>query len=855
MGGKIYIQLNKDPKAFLTNNMFYEPKVLGPFCESLDPSLAFVAYKKGAGECDDELIKISFTHGLYRDLARYLVERQDLELWAKVLTKEEATGEESVEAVAEKETQRRQLIDQVVEWALPESESADEVSCTVKAFMAADLPGELITLLERIILQGSDFSDNKNLQNLLILTAIRADATRVAGYIDQLDNFDAKDIALICVSESHMLYEEAYSIYNKFAKPEHTADKEDQVEMQVLAIGVLVDFMKDLDRAKGYANQTDEKPVWSKLGTAQLEEKMAAEAITSFINAEDASEYVKVCAEANEAEIYTELIPYLKMARKNLQENLLDTELIYAYAKTNNLTDMEVFVNGPNVANIQSIGDRCFSEGLYQASKLLFKSSNNNSKLALCHIHLEEYREAVAAATQANNVSTWKQVCFACLKAEEFRLAATCGLEVIKYPDHVDDVVTYYSDLGYFDHLVSLFEQGLGLEDAHIGIFTELGILYTKHVPEKVMEHCKVFFSKLNVSKLVRSCERARLWSPAVYLYMQDKQADNAVKVMMDNETAFETDLFLDSVVKVRNGEIMYKAVNFYLTMHPMLFTRLMEVLEELVDHSRVMNQLRRTGDWALQIGQAYMKSVQKENLSAVNEALNELYIEDEDYESLRKSIDKFQNFNMIALASKLATHELLEFRRISAYVYRCNKKWSHSIELSKNDRMWKDCIDTANESCDEETIESLLRFFCETSEKECFCAALYTCFSHVRPDVALELGWLNGYQHFVMPFLIQNMRQTYDRLHELEDRTKPPAEEDNQDQIAGTYSQLGGFNNVLMLENGGGMGGMMPGQGQYDMSGFGGGMPNGSMPNGGPMPPQMQMNGGMNPGMMPPQM
>eukprot|EP00970_Alexandrium_tamarense_P011970 scaffold2643_cov262-Alexandrium_tamarense.AAC.1 len=782
--GKIYIQMNKDPKAFLTNNMFYEPKVLGPFCESLDPSLAFVAYKKGAGECDDELIKISFTHGLYRDLARYLVERQDLELWAKVLTKDESQEGESA---TEKESQRRQLIDQVVEWALPESTSADEVSCTVKAFMAADLPGELITLLERIILQGSDFSDNKNLQNLLILTAIRADHTR------------------------------------------------------------------DLDRAKGFANQVDEKPVWSKLGKSQLEEKMAAEAILSFINAEDASEYVKVCAEANEAEIYTELIPFLKMARKGLQENLLDTELIYAYAKTNNLTELEVFVNGPNVSNIQNIGDRCFSEGLYHAAKLLYTNINNNSKLALCHIHLEEYREAVAAATKANNVSTWKQVCFACLKADEFRLASTCGLEVIKYPDHLDEVVTFYSDLGHFDHLISLFEQGLGLEDAHIGIFTELGILYTKHVPDKVMEHCKVFFSKLNVSKVVRACERARLWAPAVYLYMADKQFDNAVKVMSERANSFDNDLFLDSIVKVRNAEIMYKAVNFYLTMHPTLFTRLMEVLEDHVDHSRVVNQLRRTGDWALQIGQAYMKSVQKGNLSAVNEALNELYIEDEDYESLRKSIDKFKNFNMIALASKLATHELLEFRRISAYVYRCNSKWSQSIELSKNDRMWKDCIDTANESADAEIIENLLRFFCETSEKECFCAALYTCFAHVRPDVVLELGWLNGYHNFIMPFFIQNMRQTHDRLRALEERTKPPKEDENQDLIAQTYSQLGGFNNMLMLENapGGGMPGMPPQHGGgIDMSGFAnaGGMQlqPGMMPNGGMPQPGMMPNGGM---------
>merc|ERR1711920_438458 len=98
--------------------------------------------------------------------------------------------------------------------------------------------------------------------------------------------------------------------------------------------------------------------------------------------------------------------------------------------------------------------------------------------------------------------STWKAVCFACLNADEFRLAATCGLEVIKYPDHVDDVVTYYSNLGHFIHLVSLFEQGLGLEDAHIGIFTELGVLYTKHVPEKVMEHAKFFLPSSTFPRL-----------------------------------------------------------------------------------------------------------------------------------------------------------------------------------------------------------------------------------------------------------------------------------------------------------------------------------------------------------------
>jgi clathrin heavy chain len=207
------------------------------------------------------------------------------------------------------------------------------------------------------------------------------------------------------------------------------------------------------------------------------------------------------------------------------------------------------------------------------------------------------------------------------------------------------------------------------------------------------------------------------------------------------------------------------------------------------------------------------------------------LYLEEEDYESLRKSIDSFKNFNMISLAQKISAHELLEF--------------------SKKDRMWKDCIDTANESADGEIIEGLLRFFCETSEKECFCAALYTCFSHISPDVVLELAWLNGYQNFVMPFLIQNLRQTHTRLRELETKTADPKESENiQDGVAATYGGLSGFGGgMLMLENGGGsfappmMGG---GMGGPDMSGFVGasGFQNG-MPNGG-----MPANGGMYMGM-----
>lgn len=54
----------------------------------------------------------------------------------------------------------------------------------------------------------------RNLQNLLILTAIKADHTRVMEYISRLDNYDAPDIANIAISNE--LFEEAFAIFKKF---------------------------------------------------------------------------------------------------------------------------------------------------------------------------------------------------------------------------------------------------------------------------------------------------------------------------------------------------------------------------------------------------------------------------------------------------------------------------------------------------------------------------------------------------------------------------------------------------------------------------------------------------------------
>lgn len=66
---------------------------------------------------------------------------------------------------------------------------------------------------------------------------------------------------------------------------------------------------------------------------------------------------------------------------------------------------------------------------------------------------------------------------------------------------------------------------------------------------------------------------------------------------------------------------------------------------------------------------------------------MNELYLEEEDHESLRKSITNFDSYDPLALARKTENHLNIEFRRIASYLYRKVGKFDKSIVLSKNDK------------------------------------------------------------------------------------------------------------------------------------------------------------------------
>nr|GEX75994.1 retrovirus-related Pol polyprotein from transposon TNT 1-94 [Tanacetum cinerariifolium] len=106
---------------------------------------------------------------------------------------------------------------------------------------------------------------------------------------------------------------------------------------------------------------------------------------------------------------------------------------------------------------------------------------------------------------------------------------------------------------------------------------------------------------------------------------------------------------FKDTVVKVANVELYCKVVHFYLQEYPGLINDVLNGLTLRVGHTRIFDIKRKAVH--LHLVKPYMVSIQTNNVSIVNEALNEIYVYEEGYDTLHESIDYHDNFDQIGLA------------------------------------------------------------------------------------------------------------------------------------------------------------------------------------------------------------
>ena len=676
---KIYIDSNNNPEKFLQENDQYDTLIVGKYCEKRDPNLAFIAYRKGQN--DLELINVTNENSMYRVQARYLLERKDPDVWQYVLNPSNM--------------HRRSLIDQVVATAVPESTDDAAVSIAVKAFIDLDLAAELIELLEKIILEPSPFDDNPTLQTLLVLTATKSDKGRVMNYIQQLNNFEVSDVAPRLIEVG--MYDEAFELFKKQNDP-------------VNAVSVLTDHIVSIDRAQEYADRVDTPEVWSKVAKAQLDGLRISDSIESYIRANDPSNFNEVIEIATQAGKDEELVKYLRMARKTLREPAVDTSLAFCFARLNQLPELEEFLRGTNVADVETSGDKAYEEGYFEAAKIFYGSISNWAKLATTDVHLEDYRSAVENARKANSTKVWKQVHEACVSKKEFRLAKISGLSLVVHAEELNEVVRQYERNGYFDELIDLLQGGTSLERAHMGMFTELGIALAKYHPEEVMEHLRYFTARINIPKMITACMEAHLWPELIFLYTHYDEFDNAALAMMERAAdAWEHQSFKEIIVKVANLEIYYRALGFYRNEHPTLLNDLLQALTPRIDVNRVVAIFQKSDD--IPLIENFLVAVQKQNKRAVNNALHDLWIEKEDYKVLGDSVAAYDNYDSPELAQRLERHDLVFFRQIAANIWRKNKRWQKSIELSKQDKLYKDAIETAAISGKADVVEELLRY------------------------------------------------------------------------------------------------------------------------------------------------
>ena len=278
--------------------------------------------------------------------------------------------------------------------------------------------------------------------------------------------------------------------------------------------------------------------------------------------------------------------------------------------------------------------------------------------------------------------------------------------------------------------------------------------------------------------------------------------------MMQHAPAAFAADAFLEALPRVRNGELHYAAIGFALEEEPLLLGRLLTALTPKLDHARVVHLIRKLGasGTASDAGGAtallglvlpYLRSVQGGNITAVNEAINGVLVEEEDSEGLRASIAAHDAFDQIGLAGRLEKNALLEMRRIAASLFKAARRWEASIALSKRDAQFADAIATAAESGDGGLAEGLLSFFLGRGDKESFAAALFACSRIVRPDVALELAWRHRVTDYAMPFMIATLRDSQARIAALEAKIKP-AEEDASAAAAGGVEGVPGMDGGL---------------------------------------------------------
>ncbi|GJW65325.1 clathrin heavy chain 1 [Tanacetum coccineum] len=260
-------------------------------------------------------------------------------------------------------------------------------------------------------------------------------------------------------------------------------------------------------------------------------------------------------------------------------------------------------------------GAGIFNENLYEAAKIIYGFISNLAKLAVTLVRLQQFQGAVDAARKANKANSAKTFSLPVLMLRS---------DTFLFYDIIGSVSTLllklleWSRFGTCSHGHLVMDAITEKYDAS-SVPTALMPLDICHKPMNMPFLKVVSLLGMDVINLARIEAESGTWIELdKSVPPMDGQAWERTVSIYGSEQQFK-----DTVAKVANVELYCKVVHFYLQEHPGLINDVLNGLTLRVGHTHVVDIKRKAGH--LHLVKPYMVSIQTNNVSIVNEALNEI--------------------------------------------------------------------------------------------------------------------------------------------------------------------------------------------------------------------------------------
>lgn len=819
---------------FLKNNEYYDSEEIGQFCETVDISLSLICYEKSKNF--DKLIKMCFMNEKYDHLLEYCLKEESIELWTKIFT---LSDKDQVSQFLDVSVSSSSL--SKIQTTLAQLSILIKALLTVQSHNHLLILCEYLLLSQNSTLSEKE-KKSTLLQNLLLLSAIKIKTKnhKILEYLsdERLNNYEISYVSSQLLEND--LKKECIELYKKHGKFKEAIEimlTLESVQDLETTVQNWLSHMKS-DDSTGDLTVEEERKVLSVIGKHALEKGLldvATKYLTKALNPDD---YIEVIKKGIELKKYSPaFIEYLYMCRNKIKDNSIDSTLAYVLAMSLEKDKLEEFLQQPNLVQISRVAERLLTsykqrsaeedskdvEVLFDCVVLLFKKENNYTKLSEIYLEKKDYAKAIEISNKANKIDLWLDIIKLTLSENEMDYCKKVCFNLIDNKQQFIFIYNLYFKNNKILDLIKLLEESISKKESLTNlVYVNLCLLYIEYgeflklevdLKEFLLKYKSKFANKDTLVKIVKKLEEMFMINEIYQVYDIMKESDVfeieymfslILKYSCDKE---DTDSQFVSLIKnqtsknyIKNIEVYYKILRHYIKYIPMTLSKILITMEEAFivakgrgieigfDYKYIIN-LANEADiiHVLKEYFIHLRDTLNKNIETVNEIYNEILLEEEEYNLLKDSIKKFTNFNLSELALKLENHDIKKFRILSTEIYFKTGNFNKVLEICETNKQYNQIIFYLKQSQDKDLIaEYLLKFSTikdktpaeQERNKRYFVILINLCYEYIDSYRVLEISWKNSWFDVSMPFVIQSMKQSSEKIRSLEAKVDKLMEE-----------------------------------------------------------------------------